>query len=111
GHNSEKTAEFAEEFQAKKVDSWQDLINHPEIDLIFVCTINRDHGAIAEAALEANKHVVVEYPLSLNPKQAQDLVALAESKGKLLHIEHIELLGGIHQTIREYLPKLGNIFF
>ncbi len=28
---------------------------------------------------------------------------------KLLHVEHIELLGGLHQTQQQYLASLGNI--
>jgi biliverdin reductase len=68
GHTPEKTQEFARNHEASAVDSWQQLVEHPDLDLVIICTINRDHGAIARAALEAGKHVVVEYPLSLDPK-------------------------------------------
>jgi biliverdin reductase len=87
------------------------LVEHPDLDLVIICTINRDHSAIAQAALNANKHVVVEYPLSLNPAEAEALIALAEAKGKLLHVEHIELLGGLHQALRQSLPEIGNVFY
>ncbi|HEY9710783.1 MAG TPA: Gfo/Idh/MocA family oxidoreductase, partial [Oculatellaceae cyanobacterium] len=65
GHTLEKTQEFALTHNALAVDSWQELVEHPDLDLVIICTINRDHGAIAHAALNAGKHVVVEYPLSL----------------------------------------------
>jgi biliverdin reductase len=81
------------------------------VDLVVICTINRDHGAIARAALNAGKHVVVEYPLSLDPNDAESLIALAQAKGKLLHVEHIELLGGLHQALRQWLPEIGNPFY
>jgi len=87
------------------------LVEHPDLDLVIICTINRDHGAIAQAALEAGKHVVVEYPLSLDPVEAESLIALAEAQGKLLHVEHIELLGGLHQALRQALPEIGNPFY
>ena len=65
------------------------------------------HGEIAEAALNAGKHVVVEYPLSLNLVQAERLLAIAAAKNLLLHVEHIELLGGPHKAMRSHLPSIG----
>ncbi len=111
GHTPEKTQEFAQTHQTSALDSWQDLVVHPEVDLVVICTINRAHGAIARAALNAGKHVVVEYPLSLDPNDAESLIALAQAKGKLLHVEHIELLGGLHQALRQWLPEIGNPFY
>ncbi|AOY81764.1 Gfo/Idh/MocA family oxidoreductase [Moorena producens JHB] len=107
GHTPAKTQDFAETHGTTVVDSWQQLVEHPELDLVFISTINRDHGTIARAALNAGKHVVTEYPLSLDPKDAESLITLANAKGKLLHVEHIELLGGLHQALRQSLPKIG----
>jgi len=111
GHTFEKTKEFAHTHEASAVDSWQQLVEHPDLDLVIICTINRDHGAIVRAALNAGKHVVVEYPLCLDPSEAESLIALAQAKGKLLHVEHIELLGGLHQALRQSLPEIGNTFY
>ncbi len=111
GNTPEKVAQFCQTFAVTGVNSWQELVNQPELDLIFICTVNCAHGAIARAAIEANKHVVVEYPLSLNPQEAAAIIALAEAKNKLLHVEHIELIGGIHQTLSQYLPEIGNVFY
>lgn len=111
GHTAETTQEFARTHEAIAVDSWQQLVERSDLDLVFICTINRDHGAIARAALEAGKHVVVEYPLSLDPKEAESAIVLAQTKGKLLHVEHIELLGGLHQALRQWLPEIGNAFY
>lgn len=111
GNSSERLDEFCQTYALSATDSWQELIKLPELDLVFICTVNRDHGAIARAALEADKHVVVEYPLSLDPHEASEIVALAQAKGKLLHVEHIELIGGVHQAIRRYLPEISNVFY
>lgn len=111
GHTPETTQEFASSYAASAVDSWQQLVEHPELDLVIICTINSEHSAIARAALNAGKHVVVEYPLALHPAEAESLIALSEAKGKLLHVEHIELLGGLHQALRQSLPEIGNVFY
>jgi biliverdin reductase len=110
-NNTEKLTEFCQSFHVSAINSWEKLVNEPAIDVVFVCTINRDHGAIARAAIEANKHVVVEYPLSLNPQEAAEIIALASAKQRLIHVEHIELIGGVHQAIRENLVKIGNVFY
>lgn len=111
GHTPEKTQEFAQTYQALALDSWQELVERPDLDLVVICTINRDHAAIARAALTAGKHVVVEYPLALEPKAAEEAIALAQAQGKLLHVEHIELLGGVHQALRQSIREIGTAFY
>lgn len=107
GHTPEKNQEFAQTYNAQAFDRWQDIVKHPEIDLVCVCTINRDHGEIVRAALLCGKHVVVEYPLSLDATEAEELIELAAKQEKLLHVEHIELLGGVHQALKLHLPQIG----
>ncbi|NES84190.1 MAG: Gfo/Idh/MocA family oxidoreductase, partial [Moorea sp. SIO2B7] len=111
GNTPERVAQFCQTFSVSPLDSWLQLVNQPELDLVIICTINRDHSAIARAALEAGKHVVVEYPLALHPTEAEELITLSKTQEKLLHVEHIELLGGLHQTMRQYLPEIGNVFY
>lgn len=111
GNTPERIQNFSQTFGISAIDSWQQLVNLSELDLIFVCTINRDCGAIAQAAISAGKHVVVEYPLTTDPQLAADIVELANQKNKLLHVEHLELIGGLHQTIKQYLPEVGKVFY
>lgn len=111
GHTPEKARAFAQQFQTEWVSSWVDLVHRPDIDLIVISNINQAHGAIAYAALNAGKHVVVEYPLSLDVDEAAKIVALARSRQLLLHVEHLELLGGVHATFKAFLPEIGTIGF
>ncbi|MGZ3632614.1 MAG: Gfo/Idh/MocA family protein [Candidatus Limnocylindrales bacterium] len=59
------------------------VIADPTIDVIHVCTPNATHVALATAALEAGKHVVVEKPLALDLASARGLVALADRVARL----------------------------
>ncbi|AFY46854.1 putative dehydrogenase [Nostoc sp. PCC 7524] len=111
GNTPEKTHSFAHTYEAEVVATWQDLVERQDLDLIVISTINRDHGAIAHAALSAGKHVVVEYPLSVDVEEATALIALAKTQQKLLHVEHIELLGGLHQALKQNLEKVGHLFY
>ena len=111
GQTPARTEEFSKTHSCVAMDSWEHLVALPELDVAIVSTINRDHGAIARAALEAGKHVIVEYPLALDVREAEELIALAEAKGKLLHVEHIEILGGLHQALRQNLAAIGEVFY
>lgn len=111
GRSPNRTAEFSQPFGAEPMESWVDLVERPDLDLIVICTINSEHGAIAHSALEAGKHVVVEYPLALHLAEAAALAALAATQKKLLHVEHIELLSGIHSALRNTLPAIRIPFY
>lgn len=111
GYRQESRETFCQTYAVRGYDSPATLINDSAIDLVVICNINAEHGKIAQTALEADKHVVVEYPLALNPEQAQYLITLAKQKNKLLHVEHIELLGGLHNAIRDWLPNIGEVFY
>jgi biliverdin reductase len=111
GHQPEKTAAFAQEYQTGALTAWEELVERPDIDLVVISNINRDHGAIARAALSQGKHVVVEYPLSLDVKEAEELITLAKAQNQLLHVEHIELLGGVHQALQQNIAQVGEIFY
>lgn len=111
GNTQEKAAAFAFNHQTEAMTSWQKLVEREDVDLVAISTVNRDHGAIARLALQAGKHVIVEYPLSLDVKEAQELITLSKSQNKLLHVEHIELLGGLHQALKQHLPQIGQVFY
>ena len=111
GNTRDKTTQFCQNFSVSAFDSWQILVKEPNIDLVIICTINRDHAAIARSALEAGKHVIVEYPLAFHPNEAEALINLAKVQNKLLHVEHIEIIGGLHQTMRQILPEIGQVFY
>jgi len=111
GHTPEKTDAFSQSYQAEAMSNWQQLVERADVDMLVICTINRDHGAIARAALQNNKHVIVEYPLCLDVAEAKAIITLAQAQNKLLHVEHIELLGGLHQALKQSLPEIGTVFY
>jgi biliverdin reductase len=107
GHKPDKTAAFAETYGVTAMQGWRDLVGRSDIDLVIICSANYEHEKIVRTALEHGKHVVVEYPLALEAIEATELIDLAKRQNKLLHVEHIELLSGIHQSIKAALPDVG----
>ncbi len=91
--------------------SWQDLVAHPDIDLVVVSNANGDRDPVVAALLEAGKSAIVEYPLSLSYPRAVAFAQMARERGLFLHVEHIELLGGVHRAVVEHLPAIGEPFY
>jgi biliverdin reductase len=111
GQNPNRTAEFCASYGIEAVAQWSELVQRDDVDVVVICTINQLHGAIARAALNAGKHVVVEYPLSLDVQEAAELLTLFRDRQRLLHIEQIDRLSGIHDAIAQHLPLIGTPFY
>lgn len=58
------------------------------IELVVVATPSATHADIAERALRAGKHVVVDKPFALTLTDARRLAALSEEKGRSLTVFH-----------------------
>jgi len=63
-------------------------------DVVAIASPSGLHPSQVRAVLRAGRHVVVEYPLAPTEEVAAGLFALAHEKGRVLHVEHIELLSG-----------------
>jgi predicted dehydrogenase len=77
-----------------------EVIGHPDVDLVVVLTSMNEHGPLAKAALQAGRHVLVEKPMATSLEEAAELVELAAtSPGHLLPAPHI-LLSPTYRAIR-----------
>jgi biliverdin reductase len=89
------------------VEDWREAVRRDDVDAVFVCTHNDSHSPIAQAALEAGKHVFVEYPLSLTLDDADRLIMLARRTGKVLHVGHDQAFVGWHLAVKQEAAGLG----
>jgi predicted dehydrogenase len=89
-----------------RTHTMEDLLGS-DADAIVVCTVNSVHAKQVSAALAAGKHVLCEYPLALSHDDAVQLFEQAERAGKVLHVEHIELLSGSQTALRRAVQGLG----
>jgi predicted dehydrogenase len=55
-------------------------LSDPHINAVHICTPNAHHFPVAQAALDAGKHVVCEKPLATSASDAQELIDLARHK-------------------------------
>lgn len=81
----EKAKAFADKWGFQKAyGSYEELVNDPEIDLIYVASPHSHHYEHAKLCLEHGKHVLLEKAFTVNVSQAEELIALSERKGLLL---------------------------
>jgi predicted dehydrogenase len=59
---------------------------HPDADLVVIATPNESHVPLAEAALRAGKHVVVDKPFTITLAEARALTTLAAAAGRVLSV-------------------------
>ena len=64
-------------------------LSDPTIAAVALATPAVSHYQMAKAALEAGKDVFVEKPLAIEVSHGQELVELAEAKGRILMVGHV----------------------
>jgi predicted dehydrogenase len=70
----------------------QALIECDDVDAVLVLTSMNEHAELAQAALEAGKHVLVEKPMATSMAAARELLRVSKSaKGLLVCAPHIVL--------------------
>lgn len=89
------------------------MIRDPEIDVIAVATPVSTHFALAKAALEAGKHVVVEKPLCGSIAEAEQLVELAAKKNRQILTDHTFVYTAAVRRIAEMSAagELGRVLY
>ncbi len=97
--------------EAILVGDSKDILQDESIDLVVVATPNSTHAAIAREVLEAGKHVVVEKPFTVTSAEADELIALAKSKNKLLAVFQNRRWDSDFKTIRKIIAAdmLGDV--
>ncbi|MDH6626927.1 putative dehydrogenase [Streptomyces sp. LBL] len=76
---------FAERFGiARAYGDWDALARDEDVDVVYVATPHSAHRAAAGLCLEAGRNVLCEKAFTLNAREAEELVALARSRGSFL---------------------------
>jgi predicted dehydrogenase len=83
----ERARSFAREFGADRAAAEIDEALGPDVDSVHVCTPPALHYKEAKAALEADKHLVCEKPLCLDPAYGRELAAMASSRGLVAAVD------------------------
>ena len=93
--------------QAKAVPNLAGIVADGLADVIHICTPAETHEALAQRALEAGLHSIVEKPLTETAETTSNLLRLAESKSLLLCPVHQFLFQSGVLRAQAAIDKIG----
>ncbi|MBN1994175.1 MAG: Gfo/Idh/MocA family oxidoreductase [Anaerolineae bacterium] len=90
-----------------------DLFNNPAIEAVAIATPVSSHFELALQALQANKHVLLEKPLTTTSAQALRLIEEAERRNRILMVDHTFVYTGAVRKIRELVENgsVGDLYY
>ena len=100
----EKAQAFAQQYKIPKAyGSYQDLYADEEIDIIYLATPNSYHAENMKEILQAGKHVLCEKAITMNKKELDEVLALADEKdlivAEAMTIYHMPIFQKIKKRI------------
>ena len=85
GRSLEKAEKYKEEFGFKKAfGSYDDLLDDPEVQAVYIPLPNDIHIKWVKEALKKKKHVLCEKPLALNANEVKEMFDTARENGVYL---------------------------
>jgi predicted dehydrogenase len=112
--DQDRLTRFARRYPATRpTASFDDLLDDPELDAIFIATPVFSHFELALASLTAGKHTLVEKPLAPSAAQADQLLDEAAQRDLVLMCGHTFLYSPPVRAVRAMLEqdKLGEVYF
>ena len=82
----------------------EEVVADPQVQVVHVCTPNHLHRPMAQAALQAGKHVVCEKPLATTLEDATALASLAASTGLVATVPFVYRY---HPVVREARSRIA----
>ena len=81
----DKAQKFAEEYGfGRAYGSYQELVQDPQVDLIYIATPHSEHYSNILLCLEHGKNLLVEKAFTANALMASEVIAFAEEKNVFL---------------------------
>lgn len=124
-----RAREFATKHGIARVhDTYEDLLDDPDVDAVYNPLPNALHGKWIRAALAAGKHVFCEKPLTANAEEAREIAELTSASGRVvmegLYYRYLPFAARVHAIIDAgelgtlqrieaancfWLPKFSNV--
>src|SRR3712207_1526801 len=103
--NAERARSQAEKHGIPQWGSADDVLAHPDVEVVVNLTIPAAHAEVAGRAISAGKHVWSEKPISVDRASGRALLEQAEAAGVLLGVAPDTVLGPGVQTARRAIAN------
>ena len=102
---------FAEEFGCEAAESFEDAINHAEVQGVILATPNNVHAEQAIACAERGKHVFIDKPIADTIADGLAIQQACETAGIILQIGHCMRRLGASRQVKRLIDEgtLGNV--
>jgi UDP-N-acetylglucosamine 3-dehydrogenase len=93
--------------------NYQGLLSDSATSAVHICSPNSTHFQVASDFLRSKKHVLVEKPLALRSREADELVRLADEKQRVLAVGHVHRFNNGINELKRIVQSgmLGDIFY
>jgi len=81
----EERQEWARKQGFKTYDSFEQILDDPQVDVVLVATPNDSHKDLSVRAMRAGKNVLCEKPVMMNSKDLEDVLEVAKETGKVFY--------------------------
>jgi predicted dehydrogenase len=90
-----------------------DLLSDSRLDALYLATPVSSHYTLVKRALDSGKHVLVEKPLAMNVREAEELADLADRKSLTLMVGHTFVFSPPVRKVKELIDAglVGPIYY
>src|SRR2546425_10234597 len=93
--------------------NYHDLLADTAASVAHICSPNNTHFEVASRFLRSKKHVLVEKPLALRGREADELVRLADANHRVLSVGHVHRFNNGVKELKRVVDSgvLGDIYY
>jgi len=99
----EKAGKLAGQLNVRAFDSYQDLLKN--VEAVVIAAPTRLHFALVKEAILADKHILVEKPITVSIEEANNIKSLLSNKELIFQVGHIERFNPVIQQLSKCLDR------
>ena len=93
----------------KRYQDYRDLLAQHDVDVVLIANPNAYHAKATVAAVEAGKHVLVEKPMCITLREADEIIAAQERAGVTVQVGYMRRYAPAFVEACQLMPQLGPI--
>lgn len=97
--NRERSEIIARRYNIKYFETMDDILKN--VDAVCIAVPTKYHFEVAKKTLEADKHTLLEKPIARTVEEARELVKIAEERGLIFQVGHVERFKGAVTELRK----------
>ena len=107
--DKEKAKAFALKYPTCKYMTYEEVLEDPNVDLIYIATINTTHYDLIKRCLNAKKNVICEKPMLATTDEIREVFDLAKEQGCFLMEAHKTCFTSLNTYLKTRIDEIGEI--